>query len=361
MSLYGIRTRHTLAFPSSHSGTLAKVEEAQDMQTRKATAVAFPNIALIKYWGNRDQTLRLPSSASLSFNLGDLRTTTTVEFDPWLDRDEVFINGNPASGQAFDRVVHHLDRIADSAPVTAAQDSRTRVRVMSNNTFPMGVGIASSASGFAALTLAACAALGFQKTEAELSSLARLGSGSACRSIPGGFVLWRDAFAVSIAPPQQWNLIDVIAIVGNKHKAIGSTEGHSVAHTSPLQAARVADTGRRLGLCEQAILHRDFDLLADIIEQDALMMHAVIMTAHPPVLYWLPATLSVIDTVRALRRSGVPVAFTIDAGPNVHCICEAPAVKQVKQALWQIDGMRDIIQSAVGGPACVIEKEKELS
>jgi hypothetical protein len=187
--------------PPSRSGTLIKDEEAQDMQTRKATAVAFPNIALIKYWGNRDQALRLPSNESLSFNLGDLRTTTTVEFDHWLDNDEVLIDGNPASGQAFDRVVHHLDRIADSAPIAGAQDGRPRARVTSSNTFPMGVGIASSASGFAALTLAACTALGLQKTEAELSSLARLGSGSACRSIPGGFVLWQDAFAISIAPP----------------------------------------------------------------------------------------------------------------------------------------------------------------
>jgi diphosphomevalonate decarboxylase len=329
------------------------------METRKATAVAFPNIALIKYWGNRDQSLRLPSNDSLSFNLGDLHTTTTVEFDPLLTRDEVSIEGYTVTNQAYERVVHHLDRIADLARKGghAAPHNRLKARVVSNNTFPMGVGIASSASGFAALTLAACAALGMHKTEAELSGLARLGSGSACRSIPGGYVVWHDAFATSIAPAQHWNLADVIAIVADRHKAVGSTEGHALADTSPLQAARVADTPRRYNLCQQAIRACDFQMLADITEQDALLMHAVIMTSQPSIIYWLPATLSVIEAVRELRRNGVPVTFTIDAGPNVHCICEAHAVKQVKQALWQIEGVRDVIQSGVGGPGCVVPRE----
>jgi diphosphomevalonate decarboxylase len=329
------------------------------MQSRKATAIAFPNIALIKYWGNRDAVLRLPSNDSLSFNLGDLRTTTTVEFDPVLTRDEVSIDGQRAAGQAYDRVVQHLGRIVDcvgaSGAATARRwDGRPWARVVSNNTFPMGVGIASSASGFAALTLATCAALGLRKNEAELSGLARLGSGSACRSVPGGFVAWRDAYALSIAPPQHWNLADAIAIVDNQHKVVGSSEGHALADTSPLQHARVADTARRFSLCEQAIAHCDFELLATVIEQDALMMHAVIMTSQPSLMYWLPATLSVIHAVRELRQAGVPVAFTIDAGPNVHCICEAHALKHVKQALWQIQGVCDVIQSGVGGPACVI-------
>lgn len=329
------------------------------MKTRKATAVAFPNIALIKYWGNRDQALRLPSNDSLSFNLGDLRTTTTVEFDSLLTRDEVSIDGHAVIGQAYERVVHHLDRLADSARdnLHLAEGQRRRARVNSANTFPMGVGIASSASGFAALTLAACAAMGLRKTEAELSALARLGSGSACRSVPGGFVVWRDACAASIAAPQHWNLADVIAIVADRHKVLGSTEGHALADTSPLQAARVADTARRFGLCEEAIARCDFGLLAEVIEQDALMMHAVIMTSQPSVMYWVPATVSIIEAVRELRRNGVPVAFTIDAGPNVHCICEAHALKQVKQALWQIGGVRDVIQSGVGGAACVTAGE----
>ncbi len=325
-------------------------------QTRKATAIAFPNIALIKYWGNRDQSLRLPSNDSLSFNLGDLRTTTTVEFDPLLTRDEVSIDGHKVNAQAYERVVHHLDRIADidCGERRGLSECRSKARVMSNNTFPMGVGIASSASGFAALTIAACAALGLKKSEPELSSLARLGSGSACRSVPGGFVAWHDGYATSIATQSHWPLMDVIAIVASRHKTVGSTEGHALADSSPFQAARLADAPRRLSLCEQAIANCDFPLLAEVIEQDALMMHSVIMTSQPSVIYWVPATLSVIDAVRDLRDSGVPVAFTIDAGPNVHCICEAHAVKQVKQAVRQIEGVTDVIESGVGGPACVI-------
>lgn len=324
------------------------------MQSKTATAIAFPNIALIKYWGNRDQRLRLPSNDSLSFNLGDLRTTTTVTFDAQLERDEVSIDGHAAGDQAYERVCRHLDRIADSE--CADQDNgraRCRASVVSSNTFPMGVGIASSASGFAALTLATCAALGLHKTEAELSSLARLGSGSACRSVPGGFVTWHASHATSIAPPQHWNLVDVIAIISEQHKTVGSTEGHALADTSPLQAARVADTQRRYELCQRAILTCDFAALAEIIEQDALMMHAVIMTSQPSIVYWEPATLNIINTVRQLRADGVPVAFTIDAGPNVHCICEPHALKQVKQALRQIDGIVNVLQSGVGGPACV--------
>lgn len=326
------------------------------MEPRKATAIAFPNIALIKYWGNRDQALRLPSNDSLSFNLGDLRTTTTVEFDPSLARDEVAINGHAVTEAAYERVSHHLDRVVDltrkGQPGSA--DPRPRARVTSNNTFPMGVGIASSASGFAALTLAACAALDVRKTEAELSALARLGSGSACRSVPGGYVGWREAYAVSIAPPQHWNLVDVIAIVTDRHKSVGSTEGHTLADSSPLQAARVVDAPRRYALCEQAILRRDFELLAEVIEQDALLMHAVIMTAQPSVLYWQPATLAVIESVRQMRREGVPVTFTIDAGPNVHCICESHALKQVRQALLHVPGVLEVIQSGVGGAASVV-------
>lgn len=326
------------------------------MHARKVTAIAYPNIALVKYWGNRDHTLRLPSNDSLSFNLGDLRTTTTVEIDPSLSHDEVTLDGRTIGGAAYERVVHHLDRIVDSVCATQEVNgrSRTRMRVTSINTFPMGVGIASSASGFAALTLATCTVLGMKPSEAELSSLARLGSGSACRSIPGGFVSWHDSFAITIAPAQHWNLMDVIAIISNEHKTVSSTEGHALAETSPLQAARITDTSRRYELCRQAIMNCDFAALAEVVEQDALIMHAVAMTSQPSIIYWASTTLNILSAVRELRESGVPVTFTIDAGPNVHCICEQHALKQVKQMLWQMSGVIDVIQSGVGGPASVI-------
>lgn len=314
----------------------------------KATARACSNIALIKYWGNRNDALRLPANPSISFNLADLFTATRVVFDPALQEDEVVIDEQPASPEAARRVSAHLDLV---------QANRPRAQVISSNNFPMGAGIASSASAFAALTVAACAALGLPKSEDELSALARRGSGSASRSVPGGIVAWRDASAWSIAGPEHWPLVDVIGIVAAGHKKVGSTEGHALAGTSPLQAARVADAERRFGLCLRAIETRDFGLLADVIEQDALMMHGVMMTSDPSLMYWLPGTLAILHAVRDLRAAGVPVAFTIDAGPNVHCICEPGAVKDVVAALGALDGVQSTLISGIGGPAAVIRPE----
>jgi diphosphomevalonate decarboxylase len=311
----------------------------------KATARACSNIALIKYWGNRDNALRLPSNPSISFNLADLYTATEVNFDLALRQDEVIIDEQPATAEAARRVSAHLDLL---------QPNRPRARVISSNNFPMGAGIASSASAFAALTVAACAALRLGKPEDELSALARRGSGSASRSVPGGIVAWRDASAWSIASPEHWPLVDVIGIVAAGHKKVGSTEGHALAGTSPLQAARVADAERRFGLCLQAIEKRDFGLLADVIEQDALMMHGVMMTSDPSLMYWLPGTLAILHAVRELRAAGAQVAFTIDAGPNVHCICEAGAAAGVEAALRGLDGVQSTLVSGIGGPAQVI-------
>ena len=155
---------------------------------------------------------------------------------------------------------------------------------------------------------------GLDWPEAAISRLARLGSGSASRSIPSGFVEWNmgtgddDSFAVSIAPPEHWALADCVAVVSAGHKATGSTEGHALAPSSPLQAARVADAPRRLDICRKAILQCDFDALAAIIEHDSDIMHAVMMTSHPALFYWKPATLAVMESVREWRASGLPVA-----------------------------------------------------
>ncbi len=307
-----------------------------------ATARACSNIALIKYWGNRDDALRLPANPSISFNLATLFTETTVEFGG-TEADHVVIDATPAAGEAARRVSDHLDLIRGAAG--------PRARVTSANNFPMGAGIASSASAFAALSVAACAALGLSKSESELSALARRGSGSASRSVPGGFVAWRDEAAYTIAPAEHWPLVDVIGVVAAGHKKVGSTEGHALAGTSPLQAGRVADTERRFQACMRAIETRDFALLAGVVEQDALIMHGVMMTSDPSLLYWLPGTLAILHAVRDLRAGGLPVAFTIDAGPNVHCICEAGAAKDVEKALRELEGVRDVLVSGIGGPA----------
>src|SRR5512133_964917 len=230
-----------------------------------ATAQSHPNIAFIKYWGDRDNALRLPVNGSISMNLDGLFTRTSVSFQPSLGFDELIINGREVMGKSLERVSEILELVRSAAGVNA------KAEVISENNFPTGAGIASSASAFAALALAATKATGLDWSESQISRLARLGSGSASRSIPGGFVEWKmgsgdeDSYAVSIAPPEHWTLTDCVAIVSTGHKATGSSEGHALAPTSPLQAARVADAPRRLDACRQAILSWDFESFAGII------------------------------------------------------------------------------------------------
>ena len=321
------------------------------MPTLKVTARAHPNIALIKYWGNRDEVLRLPDTPSLSMNLAGLETVTTVEFKPDLAEDELWLDGAPQGGSVRGRVSAHLDHLRRQAGLNLC------ARVESRNNFPMGVGIASSASAFAALTVAGAAAAGLALSERELSVLARLGSGSACRSVPGGFVEWapgaddRSSYAQTVAPADHWDLRDVVALIDVEHKSVGSTEGHAVAETSPLQAARVATAADRLAQARSAVLARDFESLADVVELDSLMMHAVMITSSPVLMYWQPATIAVMQAVRQWRINGLAACTTIDAGPNVHVICTAEAAAEVALRLRVIPGVRQVIPSRVGGPA----------
>lgn len=324
------------------------------MSKSAATALAHPNIAFIKYWGNRDNLLRLPANGSISMNLAGLYTRTTVIFDPTISVDTLTLNGTPAFGPGLQRVSAMLDRVRQMAGL------HQHARVESENNFPMGAGIASSASAFAALALAASSAAGLALSEPELSRLARSGSGSACRSIPGGFVEWQagesdaDSYAFSIAAPEHWNLVDCVAVVSHSHKHTGSTEGHALADTSPLQAARVADAPRRLALCRQAILKRDFAAFAEVVEQDSNLMHAVMITSHPPLLYWQLSTISVMHFVQTWRLAGLPVCYTIDAGPNVHVLCLAESQERVVSRLKEVPGVLDVLTAAPGGPARLV-------
>jgi diphosphomevalonate decarboxylase len=319
-----------------------------------ATAQAVPNIALIKYWGNRDSALRLPSNGSISMNLDGLFTRTTVSFQSALVLDELIINGRQVTGKGLGRVSAMLDEVRRKTGL------RQRAAVVSENNFPSAAGIASSAAAFAALALAASRAAGLQLSERELSVLARHGSGSACRSLPGGFVEWiaadqdDESYAVSIAPPEHWDLADCVAIVSGAHKTTGSTEGHALAPTSPLQAARVEDTPRRLDICRQAILERDFSALAGIIEEDSNLMHAVMMTSRPALFYWEPLTLSVMQAVRSWRADGLDCAYTIDAGANVHVLCPGARAGEIERRLRGLEGVSHVLVARPGGPAELI-------
>lgn len=321
-----------------------------------ATAVAqsHPNIAFIKYWGNRDNDLRLPMNGSISMNLDGLSTRTTVSFQPSLPFDELVINGHEVTGKGLERVSYILDLIRKMATIN------DRAEVLTENNFPSGAGIASSASAFAALALAGSAAAGLNLGERELSRLARRGSGSASRSIPGGFVEWQagasdeDSFAFSIAPPNHWDLVDLVAIVSAAHKKTGSTEGHAIAPTSPLQTARVADAPRRLEKCRQAILDKDFNTFASIIELDSDMMHAVMMTSTPALQYWKPASLAVMEAVRMWRADGLPACYTMDAGANVHVLTLESEAQGIEKKLREVDGVQNILVARPGGAAKIV-------
>jgi diphosphomevalonate decarboxylase len=323
-------------------------------QQLRATALAHPNIAFIKYWGNQDDALRLPANSSLSMNLAALQTITTVAFADDLTDDELVINQQPVSGPGLRRISAVLDLIRAQAGL------RLAAWVESASNFPMGSGIASSASAFAALSVAAAAAAGLDLDEAALSRLARRGSGSASRSVPGGYCEWRtgsdeSSVAVSLAPPEHWDLRDIVVIVSQEHKAVGSTGGHQIAGSSSLQAARVTGAATRLKLCREALLARDLEAMGPIIEEDAVIMHGVMMSSHPPLFYWNGATMEIIQITQRWRAEGLPVYFTIDAGPNVHLICEAASEAAVIAQAGQLPGVKEVISSGPGGPARLVD------
>jgi diphosphomevalonate decarboxylase len=320
-----------------------------------ATAQAGANIAFIKYWGNLDSALRLPLTNSLSMTLDAATTITTVEFDPALEADRLILNGEDVAGPRLKRVSDHLDHLRTLKGVF------WHARVVSHNTFPAGVGIASSASAFAALTVAAATALNLDLNPRQLSIYARLGSGSATRSIFGGFVEWvaagrhEDSYAYQVASETHWSLVDAIAIISAEHKAVGSTEGHARASTSPLNSGRLAHVHAALAQARSAILARDIETLGRVMELDALTMHAVMMTSQPSLLYWDPGTLAVMHAVRAWRRRGIPAYFTIDAGPNVHVITLPEYAGEVQRRLRSLSQVKDVMLCRTGGGARVLE------
>jgi diphosphomevalonate decarboxylase len=331
-----------------------KYKLGKSMSSLTATAIAHPNIAFIKYWGNRDDSLRLPSNGSISMNLDGLKTQTCVEFDANLSKDILFINNEPIHGLALERVNQFLDLVRQKA------GKRLYANIESENSFPTGVGVASSASAFAALALAGSQALKVNATEKELSCLARRGSGSACRSIPNGFVEWQagknddDSFAFSIADPDYWGIIDCIAIIKTNPKKMGSTEGHQLAVTSPLQDARIQDSPRRLDICREAIIQKDFTQFADIVELDSNLMHAVMMTSTPALFYWETASYTIMRMVQECRSQGMPVCYTLDAGPNVHVLCLSSAAEEIKKKLLQVEEVQQVLTAKPGSGAQLI-------
>lgn len=324
--------------------------------SRKSTVVAPSNIALIKYWGTRDLTATLPFNVSFSITLSQCTTTTTVEIITGTDQDEVLVRAagsdleEPSVGFT-EGVVRHLDRLRDWAGVA------DRFRIATENSFPMGAGMASSASGFAALTLSFVACLGREVTTDTASRLARQsGSGSAARSVMGGYVEWpgadsEDGSAVQVFPASHWDLRDVVAILDTSEKKVSSRAGHRLAETSPYFEERLKTLPTRLEEVREAVSRRDFGRLAPAVEEEAIDLHLIAMSSRPPVFYWLPGSVAVLQRVRELRDSGVEVCSTMDAGANVHLICTAAAEKRVVAALEEMPEVLSVIRDGVGdGP-----------
>lgn len=321
----------------------------------KATATAHPNIALVKYWGKRDEALVLPHQSSLSVTLAPLQVVTTVEWGQGGD-DVVELQGKPAQGKERSRVVELLEVIRAGKPQLG------KARVVSKGDFPSAAGLASSAAGFAALAVAARAAAGLLRDAKEESILARRGSGSACRSIQGGVCAWRkgsrsdgsDSYAVQLFPESHWpELRLLVAMVSKEEKEVKSRDGmRSAVETSPYYAAWAHDAEAEIPRATRAIGAKDLKALGELSERNAWRMHATSFAADPPLCYLKPATLALIQALPAARAAGVPVYFTLDAGPNPVLLTLAEHEDAVAKLAAE-HGATEVVRCRPGGDATV--------
>lgn len=316
----------------------------------RAAAIAPSNLALVKYWGKRDSALNVPATGSISVTLDGLSTSTTVDFREDLEADECVLDG-VRNGRGAERVTRFLETVRSSFGV------ERRALVESASDFPAAAGLASSASGFAALALACDAALGLSLSEAQLSALARRGSGSAARSIVGGFAEMRpgeaadgsDAFAVQIAPPERLPLAILAAVTTRARKPVGSTEGMlRTAESSPFYGAWTSSVPRALAEMRAALEAADLERVGMLAEANAMRMHATMLGADPPLLYWNGVTVELVHAVRELRAAGVQAYVTIDAGPQVKVLCEESARAAVREALLAVEGTLEVLEARPG-------------
>ncbi|MDH3265871.1 MAG: diphosphomevalonate decarboxylase, partial [Gammaproteobacteria bacterium] len=284
----------------------------------RATAKAQPNIALIKYWGKRDTHRNLPAVGSISITLADLATTMSVDFDDALANDVLTVNGSD-NVEMLPRVSRCIDSVAGP--------KRSTARVISNSNFPIAAGLASSASAFAALVVATDAVLDRNSDTATLARLAGGTSGSAARSLYGGFVELQntagDIALHCLCAADDWPLEVIVAITALGPKPVGSTEAMEISRkTSPFYGLWVEQQSQDLDAARKAIAKRDFARLAAVAEHNCLKMHSVMWGSRPATIYWNSATLACMQTVRELQSQGVAVFFTIDAGPQLKAVCE---------------------------------------
>ena len=323
----------------------------------RATAVAHPNIALVKYWGKADRELNLPATGSLSLTLDIFPTTTTVELTEEAT-DQVILDGAMLSGEESARVRTVLDLVRERAGTGA------HARVTSTNTVPTAAGLASSAAAFAALAKASSVAYGLSLSDAELSRLARRGSGSACRSIFGGLARWNQGTSdeTSVAEPLEWkgeDLAMVVAVISSARKKIGSRAGmnHTV-ETSPYFEGWVRSNAALVERASRAVAEADFTSLGEIAEMSALRMHASMLGAEPPVRYLTGKSFAIFDAVQALREEGLEAYASADAGPNVKILCRSREAALVTQSVRErIEDVKMHVANA--GPGAYLLDEGE--
>jgi diphosphomevalonate decarboxylase len=305
----------------------------------KATAVAPSNIAFIKYWGRKNEGLRLPENGSISMCLSDMATTTTVEFDERYKEDEIIVNKKMIFGS---KGIMHLDRIRKLANIT------TKAKVVTGNNFPIGTGLSSSASGYAALTVAAAKAAGLELSEKGFSIVARQGSGSACRSIPDGFVEWLDgdtsetSYAHSLYPSDYWDIVDVVAVVSTEKKDVSTSIGQTIARSSPFFSLRKSHMNNKIKQCKELLAKKDFSRFGELIEAEALELHAIMLTSTPSLIYWTPGTLEIMKLAKKWRHEGIEVYFTINTGQDIHLIVQEKDVEKITRKLKDMELVRNI-------------------
>jgi len=312
----------------------------------KATAKANTNIALIKYWGKRDEKLFLPTNNSISITLDRFYTVTTVEFKKNITNDIFYLNNKKADKKEQIKISSFLDKIRKFS------GTNFYAVVNSENQVPTAAGFASSASGFAALAAASIKALGLELDKNELSAIARQGSGSACRSIYGGYVEWekgeridgKDSFAKRLLPETDWNISILSVLVNSNNKNISSREGMKrTVETSPFYSAWLDTVEKDLEITRKAIKYKDFESLGEVVEKNALKMHATMLGSESPILYWQGGTMDVIHHIRSLRLSGISAYFTIDAGANVKVLCNPSDEKKVYESLLKLESVQSVI------------------
>jgi diphosphomevalonate decarboxylase len=320
------------------------------MTSYSAKARARSNIALAKYWGKSDIALNVPAVPSISMTLDRLHTETRVTFDPKLKCDRLFLDRKLAKPGETKRVTAMLDKIR------LAADLQLFAKIESENNFPTAAGLASSASGFAALAGAASQAAGLNWDHKRLSRIARQSSASAARSLFGGFVELpagkpgQDVAAKPLAPADYWDLRLVVAVTAAGRKKVGSTEGMERSRkTSPFYEEWLDTAGRLNRVVRNSIRKQDLDRLGAAMEQSTLCFHTCAITSVPSIWYWKPATLAAMETIRDLRdRRSISVWATIDAGPHVKALCHAEDAGKVRRALAKTEGVHKTILTQPG-------------